>query len=104
VIGRLPMTEPRDAQRILSNYLEAVMRKDAVMVDRFFHPDVEYVVNGDSGRKARLLDSADLARVSHGPAVAWAASRPRGVWLIDIDGERRSAPSALIQGACHGRP
>jgi hypothetical protein len=104
VIGRLPMTEPRDAQRILSNYLEAVMRKDSGMVDRFFHPDVEYVVNGDPDAK---LDSwiPPISRECL-TALPWLGlhRRPRGVWLIDIDGERRSAPSALIQGACHGRP
>ncbi|WP_298257701.1 nuclear transport factor 2 family protein [Bradyrhizobium sp.] len=31
---------------LISQYLEAVGRKDESAVDRFFHPDIEYIVNG----------------------------------------------------------
>ena len=31
---------------IIAAYLDAVMRKDASVVDRFFAPEVEYMVNG----------------------------------------------------------
>jgi ketosteroid isomerase-like protein len=31
---------------LVAAYLDAVMRKDASLVDRFFHPDIEYTVNG----------------------------------------------------------
>ena len=31
---------------LIAAYLDAVMRKDAIAVDRFFAPDVEYMVNG----------------------------------------------------------
>jgi ketosteroid isomerase-like protein len=33
---------------LIAAYLDAVMRKDASVVERFFAPDVEYVVNGTS--------------------------------------------------------
>jgi ketosteroid isomerase-like protein len=36
---------------IVADYLDCVLRKDPTAVDRFFHPDIEYVVNG-----SRLLD------------------------------------------------
>jgi ketosteroid isomerase-like protein len=31
---------------LIAAYLDAVIRKDASAVDKYFHPDVEYVVNG----------------------------------------------------------
>jgi ketosteroid isomerase-like protein len=31
---------------LIAAYLEAVIRKDAAAVDKYFHPNVEYVVNG----------------------------------------------------------
>ena len=31
---------------IIAAYLDAVMRKDASVIDRFFAPEVEYMVNG----------------------------------------------------------
>jgi len=31
---------------LIAAYLDAVIRKDASAVDRYFHPDVEYMVNG----------------------------------------------------------
>ena len=31
---------------IVAAYLDAIIRKDASAVDRYFHPDVEYMVNG----------------------------------------------------------
>jgi hypothetical protein len=31
---------------LIAAYLDAVMRKDASVVERFFAPDVEYMVNG----------------------------------------------------------
>ena len=33
---------------LIAAYLDAVMRKDASVVERFFAPDVEYMVNGTS--------------------------------------------------------
>jgi hypothetical protein len=38
------------------DYLEAVIRKDAAVVDKYFHPDVEYVVNG--ARSKNLMRGA----------------------------------------------
>jgi len=35
---------------LIATYLEAVIRKDAAAVDKYFHPDVEYVVNGVEAR------------------------------------------------------
>ena len=32
--------------QLIAAYLDAVMRKDASVVERFFAPDVEYMVNG----------------------------------------------------------
>ena len=41
---------------IIAAYLDAVIRKDASVVDRYFHPDVEYMVNGSpSGDPAGVL-------------------------------------------------
>jgi ketosteroid isomerase-like protein len=31
---------------LVGAYLDAVLRKDKTAVDRFFHPDIEYIVNG----------------------------------------------------------
>ena len=31
---------------LVAGYLDAVIRKDATAVDKYFHPDVEYMVNG----------------------------------------------------------
>ena len=32
--------------KIVADYLDSVLRKDHTAVDRFFHPDVEYMING----------------------------------------------------------
>ena len=40
----------RSGGELVTAYLEAVTRKDASVVDNFFHPDVEYVVNGTEMR------------------------------------------------------
>lgn len=36
----------RSNSELIAAYLDAVMRKDASLVERFFDPDVEYMVNG----------------------------------------------------------
>ena len=36
---------------IIAAYLDAVIRKDASVVDRFFAPEVEYMVNGTRARE-----------------------------------------------------
>ena len=36
------------SSELIAAYLDAVMRKDASVVDHFFAPDVEYMVNGTS--------------------------------------------------------
>jgi ketosteroid isomerase-like protein len=41
---------PRSGEELITAYLQAVTRKDASVVDDFFHPDVEYVVNGTEMR------------------------------------------------------
>ena len=48
--GRL--TAPVSNPELIRDYLDAVMRKDASAVERFFDSDVEYVVNGTSLRDA----------------------------------------------------
>lgn len=44
------MSGPKQARcsggDLISQYLEAVSRKDETAVDRFFDPDIEYTVNG----------------------------------------------------------
>jgi glyoxylase-like metal-dependent hydrolase (beta-lactamase superfamily II)/ketosteroid isomerase-like protein len=35
-----------DAAEVIKSYLDAVARKETGVVERFFHPDVEYMVNG----------------------------------------------------------
>src|SRR5215472_9676561 len=41
---------------LIASYLEGVIRKDASAVDKYFHPDVEYVVNGvETQDRARKL-------------------------------------------------
>jgi ketosteroid isomerase-like protein len=37
---------PRSGAAIIAAYLDAVTRKDASAIDRYFAPDVEYIVNG----------------------------------------------------------
>jgi ketosteroid isomerase-like protein len=36
----------RSNAEIVAEYLDCVVRKDRTAVDRFFHPDIEYVING----------------------------------------------------------
>ena len=48
------MNTPLSNADLIRDYLDAVMRKDASAVDRYFDPDVEYVVNGTPVR-----DSSD---------------------------------------------
>jgi hypothetical protein len=36
----------RSNAEIVAEYLDCVLRKDNTAVDRFFHPDIEYVING----------------------------------------------------------
>jgi len=38
--------QTRSSAELVSLYLDAVKRQDAAVVDRYFHPDIEYVVNG----------------------------------------------------------
>jgi ketosteroid isomerase-like protein len=44
---------PPNAQ-IVADYLDSVLRKDHTAVDRFFHPDAEYMINGSSSRDRSL--------------------------------------------------
>jgi ketosteroid isomerase-like protein len=47
------MTPPSGSNAdIVAAYLDAVLRKDNTAIDRFFHPDVEYIVNGSPARDA----------------------------------------------------
>jgi ketosteroid isomerase-like protein len=47
---------------IIRAYLDAVIRKDASAVDRYFDPDVEYMVNGlPSGDKTGVLPPISVA-------------------------------------------
>ena len=36
----------RDNAGVLAEYLDSVLRRDQTAVDRFFHPEIEYVING----------------------------------------------------------
>ena len=36
----------RPNAEIVADYLDSVLRKDHSAVDRFFHPEVEYMING----------------------------------------------------------
>jgi ketosteroid isomerase-like protein len=36
--------------KLIAAYLDAVIRKDASVIDRYFHPEVEYMVNGTPTR------------------------------------------------------
>ena len=38
--------QPRSNSELIAAYLDAVMHKDASVIERFFDPDVEYMVNG----------------------------------------------------------
>jgi len=45
--GRLSMgTAAQSNSELIAAYLDAVIRKDVTAVDRYFDPDVEYMVNG----------------------------------------------------------
>lgn len=46
------MNTPISNADLIRDYLDAVMRKDASAVERYFDPDVEYVVNGTAVRDA----------------------------------------------------
>jgi hypothetical protein len=68
---------------IIAAYLEAVMRKDASVIDRFFAPDVEYMVNGtpvldpDGGLPRSLRNGMRLFR---GSASIEAARLSKNFW------------------------
>ena len=47
-------TEIESNAQIVASYLDAVLRKDHSAVDSFFHPQVEYFVNGTSQRDPDL--------------------------------------------------
>jgi glyoxylase-like metal-dependent hydrolase (beta-lactamase superfamily II)/ketosteroid isomerase-like protein len=49
-----------DAADVIKSYLDAVARKETGVVERFFHPDVEYMVNG----VASLDDGGTLPPIS----------------------------------------
>jgi hypothetical protein len=42
----LVRTSTQSNSELIAAYLDAVMRKDTSVVERFFAPDVEYMVNG----------------------------------------------------------
>jgi ketosteroid isomerase-like protein len=43
----MAMSAPAQSNaELIAAYLDAVIRRDASAVDRYFHPDVEYMVNG----------------------------------------------------------
>ena len=42
---------PTNAE-IVASYLDAVLHRDASAIDRFFHPEIEYIVNGAPIRDA----------------------------------------------------
>jgi ketosteroid isomerase-like protein len=53
---------PQSSAAIIAAYLDAVIRKDASAVDRYFDPDVEYMVNGSpSGDPAGELPPISVA-------------------------------------------
>jgi len=51
--------QPSNAQ-IVADYLDSVLRKDPTAVDRFFHADIEYMINGSPA----LDRNAELPPVS----------------------------------------
>ena len=45
---------PRTNAEVIASYLDAVLHRDATAIDRFFHPEVEYIVNGARDAGGRL--------------------------------------------------
>jgi hypothetical protein len=67
------VTEPiQSSGKLVSLYMEAITRRDTAVVDRFFHPDVEYIVNGTASRDT----AAQLPSISEqcGTALPWAGA------------------------------
>jgi len=50
-------------RNLIAAYLEAVIQRDASAVDRYFDPNVEYIVNGTPSR--------DGCRLCRRPRVGW---------------------------------
>ena len=44
------MNAQAQSPELIGAYLDAVIRRDASAIDRYFHPDVEYMVNGTPSR------------------------------------------------------
>jgi ketosteroid isomerase-like protein len=44
----------RTNAEVVASYLDAVLHRDAGAIDRFFHPEVEYIVNGAQDAGGRL--------------------------------------------------
>lgn len=42
--------QAQSSSELIGAYLDAVIRRDASAIDRYFHPDVEYMVNGTPSR------------------------------------------------------
>jgi hypothetical protein len=62
---------------IIAQYLDAVIRKDASAMDRYFRPEVEYMVNG-AGPGWKRRTPTHLSGLSGSPSLVWPPSWPGG--------------------------
>jgi hypothetical protein len=64
--------------QLIAAYLDAVLRKDASVVERFFAPDVEVHGQWDARSRPGWSAAADLRRLPRRASVARPPSRPGG--------------------------
>jgi hypothetical protein len=73
----------QSSTELIDAYLDAVIRKDVSAVDRYFHPNVEYMVNGTPPRIQRECCLPFLRSVtapSHGSVSITAEKLSKGFW------------------------
>ena len=78
---------PRTNAEIVASYLDAVLHRDASAIDRFFHPQIEYIVNGAAVRDAgssllAIQIPIQLARLD--PVVDRATADPKALGQLAL--------------------
>jgi hypothetical protein len=96
-------TAAQSNSELIAAYLDAVIRKDALAVDRYFDPDVEYMVNGtaepDAAGALPPVSEDCLAALSRGwvSTMAGRPSRASSRICIETLRSQRSARAKLFR-------
>jgi hypothetical protein len=74
----------RSNAQIVADYLDSVLNKDHSAVDRFFHPDVEYMINGSPApdRDPGLPPLSMECKMSAWASLLPASARSRNIFCL----------------------